>query len=487
MKPLDSIRVTLLTLAGLAFSVRTAVAQGLQGGILLDAWVGEIEVGPVKAVMQFRIFEDGTGKTTAFFDSVTEKRTDFEATWSIDGDTLAFGVPAVKATYRGRLDASGETAVGRFEQGGRGLALTLRRQETAYEAVDVWETRPQRPVPPFPYTSESVTFESREDGVTLAGTLTLPQAPGRHPAVILVSGSGPQDRDETVFDHKPFLVIADHLARRGVAVLRYDDRGTAESTGDFGSATTEGFARDASAALDFLLAHESIQRNRIGILGHSEGGLVAPMVAAKREEVAFVVLMAATGIPGERITYSQSAAMIRARGGDEHAVRLGEVVLEAMLAVVKEAEPGTNVAAAIERAVAGVVAGMSEADRKRTEEEREVFRVLLPTYASAWFRFFVTYDPRPALRRLRCPVLALNGAKDVQVLPDLNLPSIAAALASGGNSDHEVVELEGLNHMLQPCETGSMREYASIPETIDPAALERIGSWIEQRCRSGGR
>jgi fermentation-respiration switch protein FrsA (DUF1100 family) len=330
-----------------------------------------------------------------------------------------------------------------------------------------------------------VRFENRADGVTLAGTLTLPLTPGPHPAVILVSGSGPQDRDETIFDHKPFLVLADHLARRGVAVLRYDDRGTAESTGDFGAATTEGFARDAAAGLDFLRAHGRIDPERIGILGHSEGGLVAPMVAAAREDVAWIVLLAAPGIPGERITYSQSAAMTRARGGDEHAVRLGEVVLDAMLAVVKAPEPGANVPAAIERAVAGVVAGMSAADREQAGKDRELFRALLPTYASPWFRFFLTYDPRPALRKLRCPVLAVSGRKDIQVLPDLNLPAITAALAS--NSDHEVVALEGLNHMLQPCKTGAMSEYASIPETIDPAALEKIGSWIERQGRSGGR
>jgi len=270
-------------------------------------------------------------------------------------------------------------------------------------------------------------------------------------------------------------------------VLRYDDRGTAESTGDFGAATSEGFARDAAAGLDFLLAHERIQPARIGILGHSEGGLVAPMVAAARQDVAFVVLLAGPGIPGERTTYSQAAAMTRAGGGDEKSVRRGEVVLDAMLAVVKDPEPGTDVAAAIERAVAGVVAGMTEADRARVREEREVFRALLPTYASPWYRFFVTYDPRPALRNLRCPVLALNGEKDVQVLPDLNLPAIAAALAAGGNSDHEVEQLAGLNHMFQRSKTGAMSEYESIPETIDPAALERIGSWIERQGRSGSR
>lgn len=209
---------------------------------LQEAWVGKLNMGVIQPVMQFRIVTTDAGTTQAYFDSVTEGRTNFHATWSAEGDELKFDVPGIQLSYQGTLNDQRDSAEGIWSQGGREVPLTLKKQSAAYDDGNVWENRPQRPVAPFPYKAEEVTFKNAVDDLTLAGTLTIPETEGRHPAVILISGSGPQDRDETLMGHKPFLVLADYLSRRGIAVLRYDDRGTGASTGDFDSATTEDFA-----------------------------------------------------------------------------------------------------------------------------------------------------------------------------------------------------------------------------------------------------
>lgn len=448
---------------------------------LREAWVGSIQVGPFEAVLQFRIEANAAGATRAYFDSLSEQRTDMQAEWRIDGDELAFDVASVGGTYRGHLNAERTRAEGRFQQGGRERALTLQRQASVYQPPFSWDTRPQRPLPPFPYSAHEVTFDNESDGLTLAGTLTIPEAAGRHPVVVLITGSGPQDRDETLMEHKPFLVLADYLSRRGIAVLRYDDRGTAGSSGNFSSATTADFARDAAAAVDFLRGHARIDPARIGLVGHSEGGLVAPLVAAERTDVALVVLLAAPGVPGATIVREQSVSIARAEGASEVALSLQQAVTNAVVSVVEEAAPDADLASEIERAVSELVATRSDEERMIASVVRSEFLGQLPTFTTAWFRYFVRHDPRPALKRVHCPVLALAGSKDVQVASTSNLAEIERALAQGGNADHQIVELPGLNHMFQACESGAVSKFISIPETLNPVALETIERWISKR------
>lgn len=448
-------------------------------GQLKEAWVGKLNMGLMEPVMQFRIVTLASGETAAYFDSVTEGRTDFEATWSIDGDTLKFDVAKIKLSFSGTLNEARDTAEGTWSQGGRELPLTLKMQNTAYDNVNVWENRPQRPVAPFPYDAEEVTFENKADNVTLAGTLTIPKKPGRHPVVILISGSGPQDRDESLMEHKPFLVLADYLTRRGIAVLRYDDRGTAESTGDFGPATTEDFARDASAAVEFLKNHDRINPMEIGLAGHSEGGLIAPLVVGLRDDVAFVVLMAATGVDGGTISISQSEAMTRAAEADEAEIEIAMAVNRAVIGIAAKAKPGEDFSGELEAALEEVIQTIPESER---EEAATVLRAELKGQMGRlqgnWIQFFLSHDPRPALKNIKCPVLAVIGTKDKQVLPELNMPEIEKALTEGGNQDFEIVRLEGLNHLFQECETGALSEYVSIQETFNPKALATIGDWI---------
>jgi uncharacterized protein len=451
-------------------------------GRLTEAWVGSLRMGMMTAIMQFRIVVR-QADTVGYFDSVTEGQTGFLATRSIHGDSLAFDVPRIRLTYRGTLNDAGDTAEGIWTQGGREVPLTLKRQDHAYDnTANVWANRPQRPVGPFPYDSDEVTFENRHDSVTLAGTLTIPKTAGRHPAVVLISGSGPQDRDETLMEHKPFMVLADYLSRRGIAVLRYDDRGTAKSTGRFGRATTQDFSRDASAAVEFLANHPRINAKEIGLAGHSEGGLVAPMVTGLRDDVAFVVLLAATGVDGSTVSLNQTETALRLTNTGEveiqRALKLARASSEAALRASSEADFLDRMEPAIQEvARATPEAGRAEAIAVVRRGVRSSAQRML----SPWMRFFLAYDPRPALRRISSPVLAISGSKDVQVVPDLNEPEIRKALAGGRSRDFEIVRIDGLNHLFQMSRTGSMDEYMSIQETFNPGALKVIGDWIIAR------
>jgi hypothetical protein len=317
-------------------------------------------------------------------------------------------------------------------------------------------------------------------GVRLAGTLTKPRGRGPFPAVLLATGSGPQDRDEALLGHRPFLVLADRLTRAGLAVLRCDDRGVGGSTGSFAGATTLDFAADARAGLAYLRSRRDVDRTRIGLIGHSEGGIVAPLVAADGG-VAFVVLLAAPGVPGDSLLALQGAAVLRAMGESDSVVAWNGRLQRRLFAVLKA--PGESsglrqrLLEVIDRAVDELPAD------QRGVVNRSNMTAQAEMMSSPWFRWFVAYDPAPALARLACPVLALNGALDMQVPAKENLAAITRALAAAGNRDARTLELPGLNHLLQTSPTGSPAEYGTIEETIAPAALDTIATWIEARVR----
>ena len=451
---------------------------------LKEAWIGKLEMGIIKPTMQFRIVEATSGKTKAYFDSVTEGRTGFDADWSKEDGVLQFVVDSIELEFVGELNEAGTAAEGTWSQGGRSFPLKLNRKKVEAENKLVWANRPQRPIGPFPYDTEEVKFENSSDQLMLAGTLTLPKTKGPHPAVILISGSGPQDRDETLMEHKPFLVLADYLTRKGIAVLRYDDRGTAESTGNFKDATTRDFATDASAAVDFLKQHPEINEQEIGLVGHSEGGLIAPMVANMREDIGFVVLLAATGVDGKTIILSQTKAMGLAEGVDESEIELSVKTTAQMLELAGQGKLETG-NAEVEKVIDGVLKTLETLPEDERESKEKMIRdnisASMETLNSPWMNFFVNYDPREAIEQMDCPVFAIIGSKDTQVIPELNVPEIRKALEKSGNQNFEIVELEGLNHLFQKCETGGMSEYASIDETFNVKALKQIGDWIRKQ------
>jgi pimeloyl-ACP methyl ester carboxylesterase len=382
---------------------------------------------------------------------------------AIDGRSVRFSIAGVPGnpTFAGTLSDDGATIGGDFTQGPGKLTFTLRRNTTGTPTV-VAAPRPQEPKPPYPYNDDEVTIQNSAAGVRLAGTLTTPRTGGGYPVVILITGSGQQDRNETVFGHKPFLVLADYLTRRGIAVLRMDDRGIGGTTGNPALATSEDSAGDVLAAIEFLKTYASTNRSRIGLIGHSEGGLIAPMVATRSKDVAFEVLLAGSGVTGEQILYEQAATLAQAQGATADEIAQGRARQERLYGVLKSE---TDVAVMRERIRA--INGDASA------------RAL----TSPWFRFFVTYDPAPALRTVKIPTLALNGEKDVQVPFKQNLPAIEAALKAGGNTDVTVRSFPNLNHLFQTSRTGLPGEYAQIEETMAPVVLETIADWILARAK----
>ncbi|MDQ2799615.1 MAG: alpha/beta fold hydrolase [Armatimonadota bacterium] len=386
----------------------------------------------------------------------------------------------IHGTYDGTLTASGKTMAGTWTQGVP-LPLTLTRLTAASAAIFGKDNRPQEPKPPFPYTVKTVTFPGGAAGVTLAGTLTQPPGDGPFPAAVLIAGSGPNDRDETILGHKPFWVLADSLTRRGIAVLRYDKRGIGQSTGLYAEATSQNFAQDAQAAADYLKMLPQIAPRKIGLIGHSEGGLIAPMVAAKSPDIAYIVLLAGTGVPGEQILLEQSALISKVMGIGEAKIAKNQALRKEMFDLIAQ-EPDlavarTKVSALLHQAVATMTA-----DEKKQIGNPEAFiQVQMQFAASPWMHFFLTYDPAPTLKQVRCPVLALDGSLDLQVPPAENLAAIAAALKAGGNTDVTTQELPGLNHLFQTAKTGSPSEYAHIEETIAPVVLTTVGDWIMAR------
>jgi uncharacterized protein len=445
-----------------------------------EIWTGTLVAGPRKLKLQFRVFDSGKPTENVMFDSLNEGVTGLVAARKVEGGEVTIKMAGVGASFSGTLNDAGDELVGEWSQGGAELPFALKKTDPA-DAASLKPKRPQTPQPPFPYESIDVTFENNADGVTLAGTLTLPAKDGKFPVAVMISGSGPQDRDETLFDHKLFLVIADDLARRGIAVLRFDDRGVGESTGNFGTATSEDFSRDAEAALNWLKAHPAIDPDRIGLLGHSEGGLIAPMIAARNNKVAFAILLAGTGVDGSQIALNQTRAMSLAEGLPE---ATAEAQVRMVAAAIDEARKAEDPVPFRERAVealktiATIEAEEAGANLEDAQAEA-IANAIVDRFDNPWMKFFLIHDPAGQLKKTHCPVLVLNGEKDTQVDPKLNLPAIETALKAGGNTQFRVVELPGLNHLFQDCESGGMSEYNNIEQTIAPLALNTIGEWLE--------
>lgn len=437
-------------------------------------WQGELLVGLSKIAVVVKIKAKAGGQWVASLDSPSQFVSDIAIdSLSFQDGLLHFGIQKMALSFDGKFDPATATFEGQFRQGGAALPLTLRPVQAVPKIA-----RPQNPVPPYPYQEREITLPTR-DGFQLAGTLTLPPGQGKWPAVILVSGSGPQDRDETIMGHKPFLILADHLTRLGIAVLRLDDRGVGQSTGDFGKAVTEDFADDILQGFWFLRTCAEIDPDRIGLVGHSEGGLVSSLVAQRESKVAFLVLWGSPAVPGEEILFLQMRGAGQAKGITAEEIEAMVVKQKAVYAVIK-GEPDNAKAKAKIYEIYGVGAAASaelgDRDRKALETTlgQEVGNLLSP-----WFRHFLVLDPAVSLRSVRCPVLAVTGEKDIQVPAVPNLQKIEELLGSP-KQQVRTVRLPGLNHLLQTCSTGLPEEYGKIEETIAPAALQTISQWILQ-------
>jgi len=426
------------------------------------AWLGALDVGAMKLRVVFHVTntEDGLMAT---LDNPDQGATGVPVTSvSREGSSLKLEVKSINGLFEGKVSSDLSAIEGTWSQAGHSLPLALKRVN---DSTELERRRPQNPAKPYPYKEEEVSYDNKGAGITLAATLTIPPGKGPFPAVLLITGSGPHDRDESLLGHKPFLVLADYLTRNGIVVLRADKRGFAKSTGNFATATMTDFASDADAGVAYLKARPEVDPRRIGLIGHSEGGIVAPMAAARNSDVAFIVMMAGSGVPGDQIIPAQLILLSEAAGKSHDDAEKDAAEQRAILSLVEHEKDD----AALEKQLREKLAG------KVPEAQMDA---QIKSVTSPWFRQFLAYDPATALRKVTCPVLALNGEKDLQVPPKQNLPVIRKALADAGNKNFEVDELPGLNHLFQTARTGAFAEYVEIEETMSPAALEKIATWI---------
>ncbi len=406
----------------------------------------------------------------------------------VTGDVVAFtlatpGPEAGWAHFEARREGDG-LAKGTLKQGPATLPLTMRTLADGELPADA---PPQTPRPPYPYEAREVTVQNPNDQVTLAGTLTMPEGDGPHPAVVLLTGSGPQDRDETLFGHKPFLVLADHLTRAGVAVLRLDDRGVGGSQGDLASTPLDVLAADARAAVMFLDAQPGIDRDAVGLLGHSEGGAVAALAASDLAEIDFVVMLAGPAVPGRELLSSQLAAMMRGQGASDEVVDKHLALQKAVLDALADGKDAATLRAAVDALVEAQVTDSPNAAQIPPEARKELVDAHAAAVSSEAFRSVAMHDPTESLERLKVPVLALFGAKDIQVPAEANAKALRELLEAAEHTDFTIEIVEGANHLFQTAETGGVDEYARLKETLKPEVLERVTQWITARAKGSAK
>jgi len=468
----------LMTMTAFAIGAPGAAAQ--EAADVRGRWSGTLTAGAQQFEIVWNLHMGDDGSLSGTMDVPAQGAAGIPLTTvQLEGRTLTLTFPVPGGgSYEGTLSDDGEGITGTFTQAGQNIPMDLSRGEPAPPPA-----RPQEPNEPFPYEATDVSFANKQAGVTLAGTLTVPTGPGPFPAAVLVSGSGPQDRDESLLGHRPFLVLADHLTRNGIAVLRYDDRGVGASTGDFSVATSEDFVDDALAAIRHLADDDRVDPTAIGIVGHSEGGLVGPLAASRSESVDYVVMLAGPGVTGLEVLIEQGR-LINDAAGVPSEVSDFNATLQTRLASIASDTPHRDEAAVrMNKSIDELAESTSPLVREviAGQLNEEAKGRMIEQMNSPWFRYFMSYDPRPALERTRVPVLALFGEKDLQVPPEQSSEEVRAALTRGGNGDATIQIIPGLNHLFQQAETGSPTEYQFIEETFNVVVLETISTWIAAR------
>lgn len=465
----------LLALVFVLFISTISNAQNLTG-----SWYGVLEIPGKKLRINFHIKAIGDAFSSTM-DSpdqgvsgiATEKT-------SINGNELTIEAPKMGLIYKGTFDKGNNELVGTFSQGPGTLPLKLSRTPILTEKP--LEKRPQDPVE-FPYQQEEVKFKNNKAGIELAGTLTMPKTGKPTKIVIMVSGSGPQDRNEEVaqFNHRPFLVWSDYLTRNGIAVLRYDDRGVGKSSGKFNGATTADFADDVQAAIQFIQSRHDLKALKIGIIGHSEGGMIAPMVASSDPTVKFIVLLAGPGVPIAELLVQQNRDQMILAGLPDSTVTKNSALNHKIYTSTNSLQTlnENDFKLKLDSLLTKTFTEAAHGDMSSTEISQQVSSTIKQV-ASPWFRYFIAFQPAQYLSKVKCPVLAINGTKDMQVSCEDNLQGIRKGLEKAGNKNFTILPIKDLNHLLQLSTTGSGAEYAKIDETVNPQALEAVATWIKK-------
>jgi pimeloyl-ACP methyl ester carboxylesterase len=386
-------------------------------------------------------------------------------TTSFENSILKITIANAKIEYEGTLRKD-NIIVGTFKQGGQSFPMNLSKEIIEKEKL----VRPQEPIKPYSYYSEDISFENKKAGISLAGTLTLPKKDGVFPVVILISGSGPQNRDEELLGHKPFLVLSDFLTKNGIAVLRFDDRGTGKSSGDFKEATTFDFAKDVEYAIEYLQKRKEINKDKIGLIGHSEGGIIAPIIASENEDIDFIVLMAGSALRGDKLLLLQKYKIETQMGINRQLVESNQQIFAGAYEIILNESIENEL-------VSDTLSKYFTSKYGQALPEKQKI-ALINQLSSPWMINFIRLDPAVYLSKVNCPVLAINGSKDIQVPSKENLEIIKNNFRKTENTSVKVKELKDLNHLFQECETGSISEYGTIEQTISPIALKEILNWI---------
>lgn len=447
----------------------------LMAGDITGEWNGVLSVQGMKLRLVFHISKADNGYS-ATMDSPDQGARNIAMTEvKFENNNLKMELKAAQIIYSGIYNNS-DSIKGTFMQAGQKFTMDLSRKAVAVEKP----VRSQDPAQPYPYVSEDIKFENSMDNVVLAGTFTKPKGDGKYPVVILISGSGPQNRNEELLGHKPFLILSDFLTRNGIAVLRYDDRGSFASTGNFAMATSFDFANDVDAAIHYLKTRNDINPKKIGLIGHSEGGLIAPIVASRNKNVAFIILMAGPGIKGGNILLLQQELIGRANGMKEEYIQKTHEINNGIFKMVDEISNTDSLKVRISIYLNSKKKEIADLDTTAGKTDDVMIEAQIKQLLTPWMLNFIRYNPALILEKLKCPVLAMIGSKDLQVPANPNLNEIEKALKKAGNKDFTVKELSGLNHLFQECKTGSPNEYVSIEQTISPVALDTILDWIKK-------
>lgn len=463
-----------------------SIPSGSPDGKIDGIWQGTLKFSEMELRVVFTISQNPDNTLSATYDvpeqNVSGAPVD-KITFNNNSNELHLEIIPIEGVFKGKLTEDGEKIDGQWAQGGLELPLVLERTQIKPEIK-----RPQEPKEPFPYRTEEVVFRNIDAGIRLAGTLTFPSSEGDFPAVLLLSGSGAQDRDEAVFGHRPFFVLADYLTQKGLAVLRVDDRGVGGSTGNFDEATAADYAADAMAGVTYLKSRKEINRGSIGLVGHSEGGIIASMAAAQSPDINFIVLIASPALAIKKMESSEKVRTLKAKGASEDLIARSLDLQERLFAVIGQKKDGEIVRKDFSSIIREYFAGLSEKEKAIVEMSEENLEAYIQNQIqrlhSPWFRFYLPFDPGKVLQKVSCPVLAINGEKDRQVTPTENLRAIQRALKAGGNKNYTIKEIPNLNHLLQTAETGDIFEYGKIKETMSPTALQIIGDWILEQTAS---
>ncbi len=448
--------------------ISNVFSQNIEGD-----WYGKLDVQGTKLRISFHV-KNNNGTFTTTMDSPDQKAFGIPTDVTLVTDNkIIISMKSMMIKYEGTLVDN--VIKGTFNQGGMALKLDLSHQEIEKEKVH----RTQTPKKPYPYKSEEVTFINKNaNNIKLAGTLTLPNKVKNPAVAILISGSGPQNRDEELLGHKPFLIISDYLTKNGIAVLRIDDRGVGVSEGTQKEATSADFATDIVAAINYLKTRNDIDTNKIGLIGHSEGGFIAPIVASTcKDEVAFIILLAGPGVDGAEVLISQSKKSMELQGTPKEMIDFDENMSKDIYQFIKTETNTKKLKSKLKEYLKDAKTKAPLAIASQLTDD--AIDKQIKTITSPWFTYFIKTNPKQFLKKVDCPVLALNGSKDFQVLPDLNLNAIEKSLHK--NNDVTIKKMAGLNHLFQHCKTGALNEYAKIEETISPEVLKIMSDWINKR------